>query len=61
MREIVAYVTANPGCTKLAAGKHDSVQRAVRGGYIREEQDHPTAHYRLFVTEAGRALARKGQ
>ncbi len=54
MRAVVEYVTAHPGCSKADAGRYDSVERAIRRGLIRAEQDHPAGRYRLFLPDAGR-------
>lgn len=57
MRAVVAWVTANPGCNKQEAARgagasYDAVERAIRRGLIRAEQDHPTSWYRLYPAEA---------
>jgi hypothetical protein len=65
MRAVVRYVAGHPGCSKSDAARcgdsgplyQGSVERAIRRGYVRAEQDHPTARYRLFATDAGREFA----
>lgn len=52
------YVAGHPGCSKTEAARGaqaslDSVNRVIRHGHMRYEQSHSTAHYRLFVTDAG--------
>ena len=57
MLAVAAYVTAHPGCNKSEAGRggdagpvySGSVERAIRRGLIRQEQDHPASHYRLYA------------
>lgn len=68
MLAVARYVAGHPGCSKSDAARcgesgplyAGSVERAIRRGYVRTEQDHPTAHYRLFLTEAGEEFARAG-
>jgi hypothetical protein len=67
MREVTAYVAANPGCPKLwpalFCGPHGSTQygcravdRALAAGLITDRSGPGEARYALHVTPAGTAL-----
>lgn len=67
MREVVAYVAANPGCPKhwpaLFTGPHGSTQygyrtvgRTLAAGLIEDRSAPGQPRYALHVTEAGAAL-----
>lgn len=65
MRAVLTYIADHPGCSKAQAAQgggasYDSVQRVIRRRYVREAQPHPTAHYQLYMTEAGRQAAEAG-
>lgn len=58
MLAITAYVAGHPGCNKSEAGRcggtgpiySDAVERAIRRGLVRAEQDDPAGQYRLYTT-----------
>jgi hypothetical protein len=51
MREAIGYIAVHPGCNKAQAGVRDAVERVIRHGLVRVEQDG--THYRLYLTASG--------
>jgi hypothetical protein len=69
MREITAYVAANPGCPKFwpatFCGPHESVKhgfravdRTLAAGLIEDRAPEDSAGHALYVTAAGTVMLR---
>lgn len=66
MLAALAYVAGHPGCTKSEAARGEpslhaslycgGVERLIRRGLVEAQYDRDRKRYRLYLTDAGRAL-----